>query len=221
MPEPDAGPPTPTHSLRASDELRYRPSAMASGSSGGVGRRAAVSGAAAFALAMGLSSPAIGPIVRPGGGGPAATAERRTLDIVVAHTGETFSDVFAEDGRYEAPKLARLSRLLRDYATGEVKAVEPALLDLMARVQAQIGQPLRVLSGYRSGRTNRFMHIVGFDVAEHSLHIAARAVDFMVPGIGAPKLAEIAKRCGAGGIGVYRSGFVHIDTGPPRAWSGD
>jgi uncharacterized protein YcbK (DUF882 family) len=187
-----------------------------------MGRRGALSGlagTAVFSLAMGLSTPADGPAIRPGTQ-PAGPVPRH-LNLVVAHTGETFSDVFAEGDQYDGQKLARLNRLLRDYWNGEVKPIDPALLDLMARVQAIVGQPLRVLSGYRSWRTNRFMRIVGFDVAEHSQHVAAKAVDFMVPGITAAKLGEIARRCGAGGIGVYRSGFVHIDTGMQRNWTGD
>jgi uncharacterized protein YcbK (DUF882 family) len=95
------------------------------------------------------------------------------------------------------------------------------LFDLLARMQALIGQPLRVLSGYRSWQTNRFMYLVGFDVAEHSQHVAARAVDFTVPGIPPQRLGDIARQCGAGGVGVYRrSAFVHVDTGPRRDWTG-
>jgi uncharacterized protein YcbK (DUF882 family) len=138
----------------------------------------------------------------------------------VAQTGEAFADVFAEGERYDPDKLARLNRLLRDYWSGAVRPVDPALFDLMARVQARVGQKLRVLSGYRSPQTNRFMHLVGFDVAEHSLHTAAKAVDFMVPGVPARMLGEIARQCGAGGVGIYRSGFVHMDTGMTRSWTG-
>jgi uncharacterized protein YcbK (DUF882 family) len=187
-----------------------------------MGRRGALSrltGVTLFSLTMGLSTPANGPVSVAGT--PRLSNMARSLDIVVAQTGETFSGVFAEGDQYDASKLAQLSRLLRDYWSGATKAIDPALFDLMARVQARIGQPLRVLSGYRSQQTNRFMHIVGFDVAEHSLHTAAKAVDFMVPGMPARQLGAIARQCGAGGVGIYRSGFVHMDTGMTRSWVGD
>jgi uncharacterized protein YcbK (DUF882 family) len=64
------------------------------------------------------------------------------------------------------------------------------------------------------------MHMAGFDVAEHSLHIAAKAIDFMVPGIAPDKLGALCRQCGAGGLGIYRSGFVHVDTGTERNWTG-
>jgi uncharacterized protein YcbK (DUF882 family) len=142
------------------------------------------------------------------------------LNIVAAHTGEAFSDVFAEGDRYDDHGLARLNELLRDHRTGEVKSIDPALFDVLARIQSQVGQPLRVLSGYRSWQTNHLLHMAGFDVAEHSLHIAAKAIDFMVPGMPAAKLGEICRQCGAGGLGIYRSGFVHVDTGAERNWVG-
>jgi len=207
--------------IRLDESLRPWPSARITATSGTMPRRTVLSGltgAAAFAVTMGVSSALRGPSMPPEGAvsGPVA----RHLDLVVAHTGETFSDVFAEDGRYDDRKLDRLNKLLRDYQNGEVKPIDPALFDLMARIQSQVGQPLRVLSGYRSWRTNRFMYLVGLDVAEHSLHVAAKAVDFMVPGVAARKLGEIARKSGAGGVGVYRSGFVHVDTGLSRDWIG-
>ena len=143
------------------------------------------------------------------------------LSLVVAQTGESFSDVFADGDRYDDRGLAKLNQLLRDFRTGEVKSIDPGLFDVLARIQSQVGQPLRVLSGYRSWQTNHMLYMAGYDVAEHSLHIAAKAVDFMVPGIAADKLGDICRQCGAaGGLGIYQSGFVHVDTGPKRNWTG-
>lgn len=159
--------------------------------------------------------------MRPEGASLHAGVDPRRLNLVAVYTGEKFSDVFAEGGRYSDQGLARLNKLLRDYRTGEVKSIDPALFDVLARVQAHVGQPLRVLSGYRSWQTNHLLYMAGFDVAEHSLHIAAKAVDFMVPGILPAKLGEIARQCGCGGLGVYhQSGFIHVDTGATRNWFG-
>ena len=193
--------------------------------SAGLRRRTALAGLAGgtLSVALGRSVFARGPSVRPEG-----TFEARRsglgpkhLNLVVAQTGESFSDVFAEGDRYDDRGLARLNKLLRDFRTGEVKPIDPALFDVLARVQSQVGQPLRVLSGYRSWQTNHVLYMAGHDVAEHSLHIAAKAVDFMVPNIPAAKLGEICRGCGAsGGLGIYQSGFVHVDTGPKRNWTG-
>ncbi len=189
---------------------------------GVVRRRAALAGLGGAALGLAMGSPsadARGPSVRSES--LSVSLKPKHLNLVVAQTGESFSDVFADGERYHDDGLTRLNRLLRDYRTGEIKPIDPALFDLLARVQSQIGQPLRVLSGYRSWQTNHMLHLAGFDVAENSLHIAAKAVDFTVAGIAVSTLGEIARRCGAGGIGLYRSGFIHIDTGPVRNWTGD
>jgi uncharacterized protein YcbK (DUF882 family) len=176
-------------------------------------------GGAAFARGPSVRPEA--PSVRPEGMRLRSSLNPKHLSLVVAHTGETFSGDFADGSRYDEHRLARLNQLLRDYRTGEVKSIDPALFDLMARIQVQIGQPLRVLSGYRSWQTNQMLFMAGLDVAEHSLHIAAKAVDFMVPGIAADKLGDICRHCGAaGGLGIYQSGFVHVDTGPRRNWTG-
>jgi uncharacterized protein YcbK (DUF882 family) len=207
--------------LCADATLRLRPTEVAA-RDGGMRRRTALTGltgVAAWSVAMGLSTPADGPssATDPGRGALAP----RYLSLVVTHTGESFADVFAEGDSYDAQKLTRLNKLLRDYASGETKPIDPALFTVLARVHAEIGQPLRVLSGYRSWRNNRFMRLVGYDVAENSQHVAGKAVDFMVTGVTAAKLGEIARRCGAGGVGIYRSGFVHVDTGPVRSWTGE
>lgn len=184
-------------------------------------RRSALAGlaGAAISLATGSSVQARGPSVRSES--LQSSLNPKYLNLVVARTGESFADVFAAGDRYDNDGLARLNRLLRDYRTGEVKSVDPALFDLLARVQAQVGQPLRVLSGYRSPETNHLLHMAGFDVAENSLHISAKAVDFSVTGVPVATLGDIARQCGAGGIGLYRSGFIHVDTGPVRNWSGE
>jgi len=193
--------------------------------SGAVRRRLALSGLAgtALSLATGSSVRARGPSVRSESlqSSLQSTLHPKYLNLVVAHTGESFADVFAAGDRYDDTGLARLNKLLRDYRTGEVKSVDPALFDLLARVQAQVNQPLRVLSGYRSAQTNQLLHMAGFDVAEHSFHISAKAIDFSVTGVPVATLGDIARQCGAGGIGLYRSGFIHVDTGPVRNWSGE
>jgi uncharacterized protein YcbK (DUF882 family) len=227
MPEDDAQQPdrTPsgatTQRLRADPSLRPGPARVSAASGGGVRRRAALAGLASIAAGaaiVGVPTPADGPAPPPAVA--ASGRDPRFLSLVVSHTGETFADVLAEGERPDEAARTRLNRLLRDYSSGEIKAIDPALFALIARIHAEVGQPLRVLSGYRSWRANRFLWLIGHDVAENSQHVAGKAVDFTVPGVAPAKLGEIARRCGAGGIGVYRSGFVHVDTGPVRAWTG-
>ena len=52
-----------------------------------------------------------------------------------------------------------------------------------------------------------------------TMHLAGRAADVAVEGIPSAVLAKLAARFEAGGVGVYPT-FVHVDTGPVRAWTG-
>jgi uncharacterized protein YcbK (DUF882 family) len=47
------------------------------------------------------------------------------------------------------------------------------------------------------------------------------ACDFGVPDIALDDLAGIAWACpSTGGVGYYPDGWVHVDTGPRRYWTG-
>ena len=59
-------------------------------------------------------------------------------------------------------------------------------------------------------------------VARDSQHSHGNAIDFFVPSVPTQLLHSWAKAQSAGGVGLYaESGFVHMDTGPIRYWSGE
>jgi len=79
-----------------------------------------------------------------------------------------------------------------------------------------------VVSGFRHPKYNLILRKKGHQVARDSQHSHGNAVDFFVPGVPAPQLQAWAKAQRAGGVGFYpESGFVHMDTGPIRSWSGE
>ena len=167
-------------------------------------------------------------VIRPGLTGSAYTSPGMTgqmgyrrLTVVSAHTGEKFSDVFALGNRPNVIAMARLSRLMRDQHNGATKAIDPALIEILARIQTKVLRPIQILSGYRSPETNYKMYLADpGGVAEHSFHTIGKAVDIMVAGASVEVLGKLARQCGAGGVGTYSSGFIHIDTGPVREWVG-
>ena len=162
-------------------------------------------------------------VIRPGLAGPGMTGQMgyRRLTVVSAQTGETFSDVFALGNRPSAIAMARLSRLMRDHHNGATKAIDPALIEILARIQTKVLRPIQILSGYRSPETNFKMYMADpVGVAEHSFHMSGKAVDITVAGASMEVLGKLARQCGAGGVGTYGSGFIHIDTGPVREWVG-
>jgi len=54
--------------------------------------------------------------------------------------------------------------------------------------------------------------------ADHSLHIACRAVDLRVRRGAGSAMAYLRSRPDVGGLKVYRNGIIHIDDGMRRSW---
>lgn len=81
---------------------------------------------------------------------------------------------------------------------------------------------VNVVSGFRHPKYNLMLRKKGREVARDSQHTHGNAVDFSIPSVSVKKLHEWAKAQKLGGVGIYLgSGFVHMDTGPVRSWSGD
>jgi uncharacterized protein YcbK (DUF882 family) len=146
---------------------------------------------------------------------------RRSLKFYALHTGESLKTTYWENGQYIPEELDRINYILRDFRANEVKPIDPALLDLLVRIQHRLStsEGFQVISGYRSPVTNALLHANSEGVAVHSLHIEGKAIDICVPGRNLAQLRGAALAQQAGGVGYYpRSGFVHIDTGRVRFW---
>jgi uncharacterized protein YcbK (DUF882 family) len=147
--------------------------------------------------------------------------EQRSLSFVHTHTGERLSSIYFSDGQYQAAELERISHLLRDFRTGEIHPIEPAVLDILAdlRTIANHPQPYEVICGYRSPETNAALRRHSSGVAEHSLHMQGRAIDVRLQGFSTQRLHELALGMQRGGVGFYPSSdFVHLDNGRVRFW---
>jgi uncharacterized protein YcbK (DUF882 family) len=151
----------------------------------------------------------------------AASRQSRCLRFVHTHTGETLRALYFQDGCYEQECLAQVNHLLRDFRTGDVHPMDPALLDILFDLQARTNRDgaFEVISGYRSPATNAMLHSRSEGVAVHSMHLEGRAIDVRLPGFATRELAAHARMLQRGGVGFYaRSDFVHLDTGRVRFW---
>jgi uncharacterized protein YcbK (DUF882 family) len=151
----------------------------------------------------------------------AGSAERRSLSFVHTHTGERLSSIYFRDGQYVPAELTKINWLLRDFRTGDVHPIDPAVLDILAdlRARADREDAYEVISGYRSPKTNAELHEHSSGVAEHSLHMEGRAIDVRLPGFATARLHQLALDMGRGGVGFYASSdFVHLDNGRVRHW---
>jgi uncharacterized protein YcbK (DUF882 family) len=143
---------------------------------------------------------------------------QRRLSLKNANTGESFDGTYRDETGPIASALSDLATLLRDHHTNQVAPIDIGTLDFLADVMAAVGQSrATVLSGYRAEATNAKL-VAKFGAAEHSQHLAGRAIDVTFD----RKLADTetaARRMQRGGVGWYpRSHFIHLDSGPARSW---
>lgn len=165
----------------------------------------AVFGAAPAMAAARASVPAAGP---------------RRLFLVRPQAGESFKGVYHADGRYIPEAVAQVGRLLRDQ-NDDTYRIDPRLIDVMARMQRTLGttEPLQVVSGYRSPRSNALARSTDRRVARNSFHMEGKAVDIRVAGFRLSQLRRAGLSLQAGGVGTYpRRDFLHLDVGPVRSW---
>lgn len=153
----------------------------------------------------------------------ASLGDVRQLAFDNLHTGEKLNIAYWEQGAYLPDALAVVNRLLRDFRTGQVHAIEPALLDLLAVMHGKLetASPFSVISGYRSPTTNAMLREESdhSGVASKSLHMQGMAIDIRVAGRPLQGLRDIAMAQRAGGVGFYpASDFVHVDVGRVRRW---
>ena len=146
----------------------------------------------------------------------------RALVFAHLHTGERLAVEYFAGGRYLSDALAEVNHLLRDFRSGEVAAIDPALLDLLHALAARTGtpgRPFEVISGFRSPATNEMLRHRSSGVASGSLHMRGQAIDIRVAGVPLSGLRDAALALRGGGVGFYpASDFVHVDTGRVRAW---
>ena len=149
------------------------------------------------------------------------TAEARRLGFYHTHTGETLDIVYSEHGAYVPEALTEVHHLFRDFRTGDVHPIDPALLDVLHDVQQATGGSGRfeIISAYRSPATNRMLASHSSRVADHSLHLQGQAIDVRLPGVRTVDLRRAGLRLASGGVGYYpKADFVHLDTGRIRSW---
>lgn len=155
------------------------------------------------------------------GGLRAVSRGERALALQHLHTGESLRVVYRDPDGYVPEALRELSHLLRDHRTGDEFPIEPTLFDLVHDVHTAAGSrgTIRVISGYRSRRTNESLRARGHAVAARSLHLVGKAIDLRVDGISCQRLRSVALGLRRGGVGYYpRSDFVHLDVGRFRTW---
>lgn len=179
-----------------------------------IGRRQFLVGAGA-AVAAGSINPAFARTLH--------FKQPRVLSFENVHTGEWLQVAYWANNQYIPEALEAVNQHLRDFRTGDVHVIKPELLDYLheMRLGLETTRPFQVISGYRSPKTNAMLHANSDGVAAKSLHMAGKAVDIRVSGVGLQHVQRLALSLSVGGVGYYpRSNFVHLDVGRARSWVG-
>jgi len=124
---------------------------------------------------------------------------------------------------HDPPTQGTLDHVLRDHFTNQATKVDARLLDILVAAAAKFrGDTVFVVSGFRHPKYNLMLRKKGHQVARDSQHTHGNAVDFYLPRVPTMVLHAWAKQQKLGGVGLYLdSGFVHMDFGKIRYWSGE
>ena len=145
----------------------------------------------------------------------------KTLAFYNTHTDERLRVDFCRNSKYDDGALAQINYILRDHRSGEIKAIDIKLLELLHTLsnKTKCQAPIHVISGYRSPATNKSLRKNNKGVASRSMHLQGKAIDFRIPGFSTRQLRNVARKMKGGGVGYYpKSDFVHVDTGRVRYW---
>jgi hypothetical protein len=92
--------------------------------------------------------------------------------------------------------------------------IDPGSMDKLQALRTKLGVPLIVVSAYRSPE-----HNAAVGGAKGSYHMQAKAFDIVMANHDPHAFEREARAVGFTGFGYYpKQGFMHIDTGPARAW---
>jgi uncharacterized protein YcbK (DUF882 family) len=114
--------------------------------------------------------------------------------------------IYNEDGSYNQKALAQLDRVFRCRRTGEERALDPRLYEILSIIYDRYGKTIEVNSGFRYQRN------------EGSRHFHGSAVDITIPGVSWRELFNFASSLDGGGMGIGRyphNNFVHVDFRAP------
>ncbi|MEL7047868.1 MAG: DUF882 domain-containing protein [Pseudomonadota bacterium] len=150
-------------------------------------------------------------------------AGERRIAFYNIHTKDTVDVVYKRNGRRIPEAMKKINWVLRDWRQDEATRMDPALIDILWEMHTELGsrQPIHVISGYRSQKTNTMLRKTRGGQARKSRHLLGKAADVHFPDVPIKRLRYSAMIRERGGVGYYPTSaipFVHVDTGRVRHW---
>lgn len=154
----------------------------------------------------------------------------RVLHVTRPASGEKAKLLYWKDGEIIDSAYQELCHLMRDVNGKETAPIDPKLFETLWGAQAFIErygmvQPLEILSGYRTAKSNARLIEQGIPAARQSLHMHGKAADVRIASLNPEVLGELVRSFRQGGVGFYyrssaSGGWIHADTGVKRSWKG-
>jgi uncharacterized protein YcbK (DUF882 family) len=153
----------------------------------------------------------------------ANSEKERTLNLFNIHNKETLTLAYKRDGKYIPDALEKLNWIFRDWRLNEATKMDPAAFDLLWEIHTELGsrEPIHIISGYRSRKSNELLRKTVGGQASESRHILGKAMDVHFPDISPKQVRYSALIRERGGVGYYPTSaipFIHIDTDRVRHW---
>ncbi|WP_170144307.1 DUF882 domain-containing protein [Dichotomicrobium thermohalophilum] len=150
-------------------------------------------------------------------------ATERRLQIYSVNTKESIDVVYKRDGEYIPEALDKIDWIMRDWRRDEKTKMSRELIDLIWEVHQQVGskEPVHLISGYRSQKTNNMLRRTKGGQARKSQHILGNAADVHFPDVPVKRLRNAGLIRQYGGVGYYPTSaipFVHLDVARVRHW---
>jgi len=88
----------------------------------------------------------------------------------------------------------------------DVILINPALIDILEKIQDHFGKPVRVVSGYRTPKYNKMLK----GAAKNSQHMYGNAADIKIEDVSPKEVYGWLNSWHKGGLGLYPT-FTHVD----------
>ena len=152
-----------------------------------------------------------------------AAGEARTISFYHIHTKETLTVTYKKGGQFVPEALEKINWILRDWRKNEATKMDPNTIDIVWEMHQELGsrEPVHIISGYRSRRTNEMLRKTRGGQATQSQHMTGKAIDVSFPDVPVRRMRYSAMIRERGGVGYYPTSgipFVHVDTARVRHW---
>ena len=145
----------------------------------------------------------------------------RRIAMFNGQTSEQIDIIYWIDGAPVKEAIKEIDWFMRDWREDVSMEMERENLYHLSAVHnlLETSEPMQLLSGFRTKKTNDLIRRHSSSVSRNSYHLRGMAADIRVKGRKVSEIAKAAEVCSYGGVGKYSSAnFIHLDCAKVRSW---